>query len=184
MVGKDFDVDLVAYNQNSTPTFSTELLLSGYTVDLELINASPFSDDRSVFVCNNPSPHIIKSLDAIGTNNIFVRFPSTPSSSRVNLSGMQTDTALKNAAFRLWYIVDINNIILPHQCAGPEDDTCFETLYDEKIKADDKTVQADGTVGLCQERLRNWHICKCPNWKKWMLCLPSRFFFKSSLFKR
>lgn len=153
IVGKDFDIDVVAYNQSSTPAYSTELVLSGYTVDLELIDASPFSDDRSVFVCNNPSPFIIKKLNSSGNNNIFVKFPTSSSSSRVDLSllDIQTDTALKNAAFRLWYIIDSNNTILPHQCTGPEDETCFENLYEDRIKADDKTVQADGTVGLCQE---------------------------------
>lgn len=156
VVGKDFDFRLVAYNQNSTPAYSDELPLADYTVDLELIDAAPFNDAQSVFTCNNPNPGIVQNLNSSGQKNIFVHFPNSASGetprSSVDLSSVdiQTDRALKNAAFRMWYIVDENNTILPHLCADEDSNGCFETLYNDHIRASDTTVQADGTVGLCR----------------------------------
>lgn len=158
VVGKDFDFELVAYNQSAAPAFSTELALNDYTVDLELINASPFNDDRSIFTCSNPNPNIIQNLDST-RNHIFVPFPRLPAapSSRIDLSGetILTDTALKNAAFRVWYIIDKNNTILPHDCVSPDDNlassnTCFQTLYDTYLAADDNITLPNGTASsLC-----------------------------------
>lgn len=154
IVGKDFDFHVVAYDGSTTPAYTSELPLSGYTVDLELINASTFSDDNATFLCANPNPRIIQNLDVTGKNNIFVHYPLDPKleNSRVDLSSenIQTDTALRNAVFRIWYIVDENNSIIPHECASASDNTCFQTLYDTYLKETDTTVQQDGTIGFCQ----------------------------------
>ena len=153
VVGKDFDFHVVAYDANATPAFSEELQLSGYTFDLELINAGPFNDDKAVFICNNPDSSIIKEL-APDVNHTFVNFPSglTTPQSRVDLSALeiQTKTALRNAAFRLWYLVDQNNTLIQHECnlaANPE--VCFENIYSTYIEERDTTLQADGTRGYC-----------------------------------
>lgn len=152
VVGKDFDIHLVAYEEDPSPSFTQEIALIDYTVDIELINSSPFSDDQSVFVCNNPSPSIIQTLNVnTGAKNVFAKFPASPStaSSRVDLSGLDiiTNTALRNAAFRIWYIVDKNNTILPHQC-DQSDNTCFETLYTTHLKQDDVLDELP-TPGVC-----------------------------------
>ena len=155
IVGKDFDFRLVAYNQSSTPAYTDELALTDYTVDLELIDAAPFNDAQSVFTCNNPDPNIIQTLDSSNRDNVFVHFPNSTNGeaaiTSVDLSSLdiQTNRALKNAAFRMWYIVDENNTILPHLCADENSNSCFETLYNEYIRASDTTLQADGTVGFC-----------------------------------
>ena len=158
VVGKDFDVSLVAYDANATPAFSSELPLSGYTIDLELINAKPFNDDKAQFICNNPDASIIKEIMP-GVKHKFINFPSTsiPAQSRVDLSeSIQTDTALRNAAFRMWFLVDINNTIIPHECAeGAAGESCFEQLYADNIQATDNTLQADGSVGFCQTACTN-----------------------------
>ena len=159
VVGRDFDVSLVAYDANATPAFGTELALSGYTIDLELINAKPFNDDKAQFICNNPDASIIKEIMP-GVTHKFINFPSTsiPAQSRVDLSeSVQTDTALRNAAFRMWYLVDVNNTIIPHECVTNdiEDEACFEQLYADNIQPTDNTLQADGTVGFCQTACTN-----------------------------
>jgi len=153
IVGKDFDFEVVAYDGNTTPPFTTEIALQDYTVDLELINASTFSDDNATFLCSNPNPKIIKNL-APNINNLFVLYPPTSGlgTSRVDLSSVNiiTDTALRSAVFRMWYIVDQNNTILQHHCASPSDNTCFQALYDNNIRANDNSIQQDGTIGFCQ----------------------------------
>ena len=151
VVGKDFDFEVVAYNQSATPPFSTELNLDGYTVDVELINVNTYSDQNLTFTCNNPNPSIIQNLDANGTKHVFARFDNN--SSRVDLSSLniQTDRALRSAAFRIFYIVDQNNTILKHQCTDENDEGCFETLYQTHLQANDTTLLADGvTRGFCQ----------------------------------
>ncbi len=148
VVGKDFDFDVVAYQEMPPPLYSTELSLSGYTVDVELINARPFHDANSTFVCNNPNPKIIQTLNVGGDKHLFATFNS---SSRVDMSSqnIQTDTALRNAAFRIWYIVDKNNSIVPYDSNNPSDNTYFQSIYDTHLKADDTTLQASGTHGFC-----------------------------------
>ena len=157
IVGKAFDFDVVAYNQSSIPAYSEELPLSGYTVDLELINADTFADQDSIFLCNNPNQSIVKSINSSGRKNTFARFNTSAGNSRVSMTNIQTDTALKRAAFRIWYIVDKNNTILPHNCPDPIDNfgasnTCFQTLYDTHLLNDDNITDADGSIGFCRPK--------------------------------
>ncbi len=157
VVGKNFDFRLVAYNQSSTPAYTTELPLTDHTVDLELIDAAPFNDAQSVFTCNNPDPNIIQELNSTShVKNLFVKFPdSTKGESAISSISLSSipDRALKNAAFRMWYIVDENNTILPHLC-DETDNGCFETLYNAHIKSSDTTVHKDSSgntvTGFCQ----------------------------------
>ena len=157
VVGKPFDFDVVAYNQSSNPPYSTELPLSGYTVDIELINADTFADKNSIFLCNNPHQNIIRSINATGRKNVFARFETIAGNSRVHLTNIQTDTAMKRAAFRIWYIIDKNNTIIPHNCPDPIDNpgasnSCFQTLYDTYLEQDDNITHTDGTIGFCKPK--------------------------------
>jgi len=148
VVGKDFDFDIVAYKENPAPAYSEELTLSGYTVDVELINAMTFRDNNATFICNNPNPKVIQTLDAAGDKHLFATFNNN---SRVDMSSLniQTETALRSAAFRVWYIVDKNNSIVPYDSNDPSDNTYFQSIYDTHLKADDTTLQASGTHGFC-----------------------------------
>ena len=150
IAGKDFDFDVVAYKKDPAPAYSSERTLNGYTVDVELINSRPFNDANATFTCANPDPAVVQTLTAAGDKSVFAKFNG---SSRVDMSSLnvQTDTALRNAAFRVWYLVDKNGTILPHTCTDPSDDSCFQTLYDTHLKADDTTLQTSGTHGFCTE---------------------------------
>ncbi len=126
IVGRDFDVSIVSYDDTHTVPKS----ISDVTVDVELIDAKPFGDQS--FKCNNTFESIIQPLPN-GTQSFFVRFPSG-GATRVDQNSttdMITTTALENAAFRIWYLVDENNTIIDHTCAQPTDtnpnDTCFLT---------------------------------------------------------
>jgi subtilisin-like proprotein convertase family protein len=139
VLGKDFDFDVVAYT--NPPQFDQELTLDEYTVDLELINIRPYTDKNATFSCANTSPSIIQTLTATGDKQMFVKFNN---SSRVNMSSknIQTDRALRNAAFRIWYLVDENNTIIKHTCADANKNSCFENIYNNHLKSGD-------TFGFC-----------------------------------
>jgi len=148
VVGKDFDFDVVAYSKDPAPAYQTELILDDITVAVELINARSFQDENATFLCDNPDPAIIQTLDTSGNKEIFAEFQN---SSRVDLSprDISVDTALRSAAFRVWYITDGNNTIVPHNCTNRSDDSCFQNLYDTWIASTDTTLQASGTHGFC-----------------------------------
>ena len=151
VVGKPFDFDVVAYDssyENEVAIGQTEV----HTIDLELIDADPFNDEDNVFTCSNTETVIVKPLDSTGRRHTFVRFDGL--NTRVNMNNIETDTALRNAAFRMWYLVDANGSIIPHNCPDPQDDltgsnSCFEDLYTQYWEEDDNITNADGTVGFC-----------------------------------
>lgn len=160
VVGKDFDFDIVAYKANTTPSYSQELNLDGYSVDLELINANTYEDDNATFICNDPNPEIIQTLTHDGKKHLFAKFEN---SSRVNMSdyNIQTNMALKNAAFRVWYLLDFNNTIIKHDCqdsANPNE--CFQNIYNTYYKNNDTALQAGGTHGYCSVETIGGNGCK------------------------
>ncbi len=138
VTGRDFDFSVVAYDANATPPYSRELTLStDLTVDVELIDASPYDDTGSFFTCENTDQSIIQTLSG-GVKSFFVKVPA--GSSRVDLNANNdiiTDTALRNAAFRMWLLVDANKTIIPHHCNNRNDNACFETVYNTYLKAGD-----------------------------------------------
>jgi len=148
VVGRDFDFDVVAYKKDPAPAYSSQMTLDGYTVDIELINIRPYNDKNATFSCYNPDPSIIQVLTSNGKKHIFASFNNT---SRVNMSSLnvQTYTALRNAAFRVWYLVDQNNSIIPYSSTDPSDNTYFQDIYNTYLKAGDVTLQAGGTHGFC-----------------------------------
>ncbi len=131
IAGRDFEFSMVSYDGNATPAFSQEKAISDMTVDVELIDTSAYDDNGSYFKCKNTDPSIIQTFDD-GRKGFFVQFPSV-ASSRVDLSGasninIRTEVALRNAAFRMWLLVDQNGTTLSHNCAR-NDDGCFRSLY-------------------------------------------------------
>lgn len=134
IVSRAFDFSVVAYDPDN---LNTEKAVTDYTVDVELIDADPYDDNNSIFTCLNTDASIIHS------NSAFIQFNG--STSRVNMTGtnaMQVNTALKNAAFRMWSLVDENNTVIPYTCAQ-NDDTCFiNTVYEPYLKSLD-------TNGMC-----------------------------------
>lgn len=130
IVGRDFDLSVVAYDGNATVPFSEELSISDVTVEVELVDVTSFDDNGSVFKCDNTDPTIIQMLS--GTQkSFFVSFPPT-ADTRVNIGesdDMITDTALKNAAFRMWILMDANNTIIPHLCAKNDNQCFIDNVY-------------------------------------------------------
>jgi len=158
VTGRDFDFSLVAYDANATPPYSRELTLSSdITVDVELIDASPYDDTGSFFTCQNTDKSIIQTLPS-GETSFFVTVPA--GDTRVDLNNnndIVTDTALRNAAFRMWLLVDENNTIISHHCAK-NDDSCFETVYNSHLSAGDTNnycSNCSSYAGGCYQCLRD-----------------------------
>ena len=148
VVGKPFAVDVVAYAKGAKkPFYSTEAVCNGCTVDVELINANVFKDKNATFVCSNPDSSVIQTLDASGRKNIFAHFKVDKNMTRVPLPPITTDTALRNAAFRIWVLVDKFGNVVPHHCKSPADNTCFRQLYDHFYKSDDNATVVSPTGG-------------------------------------
>jgi hypothetical protein len=126
IVGRDFDLSVVAYDKNASVPFSKELEVSDVTVEIELIDVTSFDTNGSFFKCSNTDPTVIQTLSD-GKKSFFATFPSTPQA-RIDIDetdDMVTDTALRNAAFRMWILVDENNTVIRHQCSK-NDDQCFK----------------------------------------------------------
>lgn len=130
VVGKDFDFDVVAYT--NPPFYSKELSLRNYTVEVELIDAQKYS----TLGCENPDPDIIQKLTSSGQKSLFAKFNGR---SRVDMSriNIQTDTALRSAAFRIWSIVDKKDKIIPYSCSSVSDNRCFSRVYNDYLRSDD-----------------------------------------------
>ncbi|WP_295421201.1 hypothetical protein, partial [Sulfurovum sp.] len=159
IAGRDFDFSLVAYDPTD---LRHEKTISGYTVDVELIDASPYDDNNSIFTCQNTDPSIIHS------NSIFIQFPDSQSKSRINMqdsNDMRINSALKNAAYRMWVLVDENNTIIPHTCTIDDDDCFINTVYQPHLQASDSEgncancksyVNAERGVSGCYACLRDF----------------------------
>jgi hypothetical protein len=136
VAGRDFEVSLVSYG--NPPNYDTEQA-SGTTVELELINAETFENNNSNgfdSVCQNQDPNII-----IGKGTLF----SFGGQKRISSISMDSDmlaypndTALRNAAFRIWAFVKTDSngtktIVNFNQT----DKTKFQHVYNTHFKADD-----------------------------------------------
>ena len=140
-VGKDFDFSVVAYGADSS--YQTPSAISDTTIEVELIDVSSYDDNGSLFACADPNPDIIQKLGS--GNSKFVHFGDDEK--RVDITDnddLITGRALRNAAFRVWTLVDKKGIILPHNCTDPLDNTCFQKLYDDNLSASD-------TQGFCAD---------------------------------
>ena len=119
IANRPFSVDVVSYDANNT---ATEQDINNLTVEVEIIDAGKYaSGDHSLFTCREPS--------GIGSGKLK-SFKSL--TSRVEINDFSTAEALKNAAFRLWYLKDRNNTVVNYTCAGLETsygNTCFDPLY-------------------------------------------------------
>ena len=143
VAGKDFDFSIVSYDANASPAFSEELAISNTTVEVELIDVSSYNDAETFFRCSDPNHEII--TDVGNESSIFVYFDNDKI--RVDITegnDLAVNKALKNAAFRMWMLVDNNNTMVKHNCAKT-DNICFEKVYTDYLQASDTS----GKCNLC-----------------------------------
>ncbi|WP_457597353.1 hypothetical protein [Hydrogenimonas sp.] len=107
-------------------------------IEVELINANYFRSDTNAS-CHNPDSNI--------TAPIFVKFPEdsgvTEPISIGNLGQkIPVDFAMRNTAFRVWFLEDENGTLVKPLCSSRTDDGCFHTLYTTHFTRD-SLCQAD-----------------------------------------
>jgi hypothetical protein len=118
IAGRSFDVSAVAYDE----TLTTELPLQEAVIEVELIDAVPYDDNRSLFKCNNPD------LDIVQGESVMVHFKDT---SRVKMEGIDSQKALQNAAFRVWVLTaKQSDAMLMHTCTERDNQACWRELYE------------------------------------------------------
>ncbi len=175
IAGRPFDVDVVSYS--GAPTYTTEQTIDGVTVDLELINAGGFENNSSVgydSICSDSDNKI--------TDGQFITFKNQ---SRVHYSDVNTDsfisdTALENAAFRVWVLTKTDDngtsVIVDHECEDADDEDCFQGVYiDNYYDANATTgnycdnqcnISGGSTESGCYECLKKYYatpICSRDN---------------------
>ena len=146
IAGQDFDYSVVNYGP--TGSYTTETVVTGLTVDVELLNADAFDDNTSALKCSNPDPSII--YGGFG-NSRFVTFNNQSRVPIIDPNDMINTDAIRNAVFRIWVLSDANNSIVPHT-SPRTDGATFKTIYDDNYKVLDIegtcTTACDATNGV------------------------------------
>jgi hypothetical protein len=123
--GKAFEVSVVSYDADDSNTL---LKLDDVGVEVELFNAGSFENNSSTgfdSVCND------YTTDKIIQRH-FVAYPKNTPTAVVDVAAFSSDIALRNAAFRIWFISDENGtLVFSRDCyAGTyPNDSCFANEY-------------------------------------------------------
>ena len=118
-------------------------------IEVELINVNFFKSDTNAS-CNNPDSNI--------TSPLFARFDNSEFTDAIS---QQTQLAMRNSAFRIWYLEDNKSALVINTCGSRTDELCYKTLYDDKFASFDTlcTTDCDGTKapGTCYRCLRKYY---------------------------
>ncbi len=138
---RTFNVHGIFYDSDfTTPkTITTDL-------EVELINANFFKTDTNAS-CNNPDSNItVPVFTTFNNSSTTAAIPNNP------------DFAMRNSAFRIWYLEDNKSTLVKSTCGSRTNESCFKTLYNTKFAAFDSfcTQACDGTQepGTCYSCLR------------------------------
>ena len=153
--GRPFPVDVVSYEQNS----STEKKISKVGVEVELFDASTFENNSSTgfdTVCHDYDKHRIH-------NSQFVTFKNNISRAPLDARKLDVPVALRSAAFRIWYISDVNgSMVFDNACyesnSTLDRDRCFSREYANVKSQLDKnglcSTPCSGSGSGCYECLK------------------------------
>ena len=141
---RNFDVHGIFYDADyETPKAVTT------NIEIEMINANFFKSDTNAS-CNNPDSNITEPVYVSFNNSATTdAIPNTP------------DFALRNTAFRVWYLEDNKSTLVKNTCTSRNDETCMKTLYDSKFASFDTLCKSacDGTTngGSCYSCLKKYY---------------------------
>jgi len=118
-------------------------------LEVELINANFFKSDTNAS-CYNPDSNIsIPIFTSFNNSSTTAAIPNNP------------DYAMRNSAFRVWYLEDNESKLVTSTCGSRTNEVCFKALYDDKFAAFDSlcTQACDGTQepGSCYSCLRKFY---------------------------
>ncbi len=136
-----FDVHGIYYDSDyTTPKPITT------DIEVELINANFFKSDTNAS-CNNPDSNI--------TVPVFANFSNSSTTAAISNN---PDFAMRNSAFRIWYLENNESKLVKNTCGSRTNESCYKTLYDTEFAAFDTlcTTACDGTKlpGTCYRCLR------------------------------
>ncbi len=118
-------------------------------IEVELINVNFFRSDTNAS-CNNPDSNI--SIPR------FARFDDSEFTDAIN---QQTQLAMRNSAFRIWYLEDNRSRLVQNPCGSRTNESCYKNLYDTKFASFDTlcATDCDGTrdPGTCYSCLRKYY---------------------------
>ena len=176
VAGHPYSVNVVNYIKNpSTGAYDTKSPIHA-TVELELIDVSPFDNNASAgydSTCQEP---------VAASKGAFIQFDNEESitvtpTDTTKFPDYDSQLVLRNAAFRIWMLTrDAGNgtrALVDHNCSSSADSGCFDLLYANVYEhAEDNTTQyctadCDNSTGTtCYDCLRTYFarpICSRDN---------------------
>ena len=166
IAGRDYSVRVVSYKKSAATGKYDEPHTIHATVEMELIDVSPFDNNASAgydSTCQEP---------VAASKGAFIRFDNeesitvTPTDSTA-FPDYDKQLVLRNAAFRIWMLTrDAGNgtrALVDHNCSSSADSGCFDLLYANVYEhAEDNTTQyctadCDNSTGTtCYDCLRTY----------------------------
>jgi len=144
VAGRPYDVRVVSYTDAVTGSFDTKQPIDA-TVELELIDVSPFDNNASAGYDSSCQEPIAASKGDFVTFNNQDTITVTPT----DFTQYDNALTLHNAAFRIWILTkdDGNggNELVYHTCSSADDSSCFDTLYANVYKNGD-----DNQTNYCE----------------------------------
>ncbi|BBG65118.1 autotransporter protein or domain, integral membrane beta-barrel [Hydrogenimonas sp.] len=151
--GRPFNVFGVFYDTDLETTKSIKT-----DIEVELINVNFFKSDTNAS-CYNPDSNI--------SNPVFARFEDSAFTDAISHNIL---LAMRNSAFRIWYLEDNESTLVKNECGSRTDETCYKNLYDEKFASFDTLCkqecdgnQAPGTCYRCLRKNYGKPICSRDN---------------------
>ncbi len=138
IAGRPYSVYIRSYGGKK---FDQEQAISNTTVEIEIIDAGTFDNNSTAGYdskCEEPTSF------GDGAMKYFNNVSQVKVDIPTDFKGYATnDTALRNAAFRLWMLTKLDQngtrAIVPHNCTDKTDEECFRTVYNNNYATMDAT---------------------------------------------
>ena len=152
IASRPFKVKLFSY----TSDFTTLKAIDN-SVEVDLINADILKRDTNI-TCQNP-----ETLPSYTPK--FYDFNGSPV---ITISDISYPRAMHNIAFRMWYLKDINNTIVEHNCTSQTDQSCFVDIYQTRYSGDTScsTECSNSSPNSCYQCLKTYYgvpVCSRDN---------------------
>ncbi len=157
IAGRPYGVRVVSYEQNTTSGAYDIPYAVTATVEMELIDVSPFDNNASAgydSTCQEP---------VAASKGAFVHFNNEESITVAPTSFPDYDDhlVLRNAAFRIWMLTrsvpgTTSRALVYHNCDSADDSSCFDALYANVYKNGD-----DNQTKYCESDCTNSSDSTC-----------------------
>jgi len=128
VANRPFNIKVFSHDDNLTGLVNRNL-----AVEVEPFNANYYSHDAEISC---------QDIDTKVTDSTFVYFNNTD---HVEIHDLNYNFAMRNIGFRVWNLVDDENLLVTHHCTSANDNSCFKTLYSNKYISTDTKCQTECT---------------------------------------